>query len=389
MQKKMNNYHREEKIAKNIIEAMECGSPESGERVQEWINENPFAADVVSRVINSNIEQDVATYKASDSEKAAMAAILQRRLKRKSLTKHITLLTGSIAAAIAAIAVVIYLQPTKQNIANEVANNNQPLFDITTEEIKQPTIIKADGETINLDVVKKQLVSANTTIEKESNSSITIVGSNDVVEYSCLLVPKMTSYEIALPDGTKVTLNANSRLEFPNRFNGEKREVTLIGEAFFDVVKSDKPFVVKMKGADIKVYGTKFTANSDDNNTISTYLLEGSIGMVRESVITMVKPNELASLNKKDGTVSLTYDKNEAKYIGWLSNNFVFTNYTVKDIANQLSKWYGVTIEALDNNSTLQFEAQFSRDTPLEEIISSVERVIGKKSFNIEVPMKK
>ena len=103
------------------------------------------------------------------------------------------------------------------------------------------------------------------------------------VTYNTLSTPRGGQYQLVLPDGSKVWLNASSSLHFPTAFTGKNREVELTGEAYFEVAKNkEKPFHVKVNDMQVEVLGTHFNINAyEDENAIRTSLLEGSVKITK------------------------------------------------------------------------------------------------------------
>ena len=180
--------------------------------------------------------------------------------------------------------------------------------------------------------------------------------------------------KVQLPDGTTVWLNSSSKLTYDNQnFGNDIREVTLIGEAYFDVVKNKaKPFIIHTAKMDIKVLGTVFNVKCyPGEKTTETSLIHGSVEVSlkdRHEKI-MMKPNEKLILINEDKTLaektsSDPYNKsvtknnsviqfshltlyptnNQIVETSWVQNKLVFTNETLEDVASKMQRWYSVTI---------------------------------------------
>ena len=188
--------------------------------------------------------------------------------------------------------------------------------------------------------------------------------------------------KIKLPDGTTVWLNSNSTLTYNNEnFGVQVREVSLVGEAYFDVIENtSKPFIIHTSKMDIKVLGTAFNVKSYINDkTTETTLIRGSVEVTlndRQEKI-MLKPNEKLIfntdqnktkklnatnnelVNKDEPIISLghvtVYPKdNSIVETAWLQNKLVFKNETLENIALKMERWYGTTI--LINSESLKKE---------------------------------
>ncbi len=181
--------------------------------------------------------------------------------------------------------------------------------------------------------------------------------------------------KIQLPDGTSVWLNSSSKLTYENENFGAKiREVSLVGEAYFDVVKNPaKPFIIHTAKMDIKVLGTVFNVKSyPGDKTTETSLIQGSVEVTlndRQEKI-MMKPNEKLIINNDDSKslplnnkatsqklspaatkpiIELSHltrypSDNSVVETGWINNKLIFTNETLEEIATKMQRWYSVTI---------------------------------------------
>ena len=181
--------------------------------------------------------------------------------------------------------------------------------------------------------------------------------------------------KVQLPDGTTVWLNSSSKLTYDNEnFGNVIREVSLTGEAYFDVVKNKaKPFIIHTAKMDIKVLGTAFNVKCyPGEKTTETSLIRGSVEVAlkdRQEKIVM-KPNEKlvvvndditpaqkpALTNVKKNTsaafkpiialshLTLYPTNNEVVETGWIQNKLVFSNESLEEVASKMQRWYGVTI---------------------------------------------
>ena len=196
---------------------------------------------------------------------------------------------------------------------------------------------------------------------------------------------------LALPDGTLVWLNAGSRVNYPKNFGATLREVSLTGEAFFDVApNANKPFVIHTTRIDIKVLGTRFNVKSyPSDKTTEATLIRGSIEVSiknknRDKII--MKPNEKLVVSNED-SISLertprrkdiresaslvtigkpTYEKNSGAIIetSWVDNKLIFQDEDFTDLARQMERWYGVSIHfQSDAQGELRFTGIFEKET--------------------------
>ncbi|WP_316815634.1 FecR family protein [Pedobacter nyackensis] len=179
--------------------------------------------------------------------------------------------------------------------------------------------------------------------------------NDDELNFNTITTPRGGQYQVNLPDGTKVWLNAASALKFPTTFAKLKdRKVELSGEAYFEVAKNKtQPFKVVSSIGDgqrtqeIEVLGTHFNVNAyNDEPETKTTLLEGVVKVTNRGNVhlkddVILSPGQQAILgNQKLKT--LTVDTEEA--VAWKNGNFVFANEGIESIMRKISRWYNVEI---------------------------------------------
>lgn len=194
--------------------------------------------------------------------------------------------------------------------------------------------------------------------------------------------PRGGQYQVQLPDGTKVWLNAASVLQYPVSFapTGD-RNVELNGEAYFEVAKdAAHPFKVKSTGQMVEVLGTHFNISSyvEEGRTITT-LLEGSIKLNQHIIL---KPNERATL--LNGQISLArVDAIDA--IAWKQGLFVFDGDTLEEVMKKISRWYNV--ETVFEDASLKskkFSGRISRSLHLSKVLEKLE-LVGAVKFEVRM----
>jgi ferric-dicitrate binding protein FerR (iron transport regulator) len=156
--------------------------------------------------------------------------------------------------------------------------------------------------------------------------------------------------QFLLDDGTKVWLNSCSQLQFPTHFSGDKREVLLKGEAFFEVTKNEKqPFRVNANELNVDVLGTSFNVvNFDDDKQSEVVLVTGKVALAFENGMTnnilgMMHPGQRGIYNKENQKV-ITQAVDVDKYIAWRDGNLIFRDDAMEDVVKRLSRWFNVEI---------------------------------------------
>ena len=208
-------------------------------------------------------------------------------------------------------------------------------------------------------------------------------GYYSIAEYTA---ENEVSNEIILPDGTKVYLNENSSLKFPEQFAGTIRKVKLNGEAFFDVVKNkEKPFIIDAQKAEIRVLGTSFNVrtNVDDDVDVEVYVETGKVEILQKKLAPgniIVEPGNLGIVTK----LEIKKQKNtNPNIMAWKTKDFVFREDRLKNVFNTLSEVYHVNIYT-DNEEILNYRLT---STFKNQDIESVIEVIC-VTFNLKVDYK-
>ena len=153
--------------------------------------------------------------------------------------------------------------------------------------------------------------------------------------------------KIILSDGTSVWLNASSRLIIKEGFGVKSRNVTLVGEAFFDVTTNENlPFVVGTSDMDIKALGTTFNVLAyPDDEVLEAVLVEGKIEVQSEiSKEVEIQPEQLVRFNKKASTLTIVDNVDTDLYTSWTRGMLVFRKTPMEDMARVLERWFNVDI---------------------------------------------
>ncbi|MBS1566087.1 MAG: FecR domain-containing protein [Bacteroidetes bacterium] len=236
-------------------------------------------------------------------------------------------------------------------------------------------LVLSNGSTIVLDSA------ANGTIAKQANTLVNKKGAelqyedasqagDHSIVYNTVSTPRGGQYQVTLPDGTKVWLNAASSLRFPTAFSGNERSVELSGEAYFEVAQNPaKPFKVRKKDSNIEVQvlGTHFNVNAyDDEGDTKITLLEGKISITAGQRPTTLFPGQqalvLAATGKSsDIIVRTNADLDEA--MAWKNGLFQFNNTNIAAMMKQLSRWYDVDIAYEGNVMNESFSGTIPRNT--------------------------
>lgn len=175
---------------------------------------------------------------------------------------------------------------------------------------------------------------------------------------------------VLLPDGTQVHLNAMSCLVYPETFNGSQRRVELDGEAFFDVTKSDIPFIVSTPLMDIQVLGTVFNVSAYSGEEASAVLVEGSIKVTSgEEAGCVLTPGMMATITDDSDDIKVEHVDTQF-YTSWTKGRIDFRDERLEDIMTTLSHWYDFEVKyANDAVKDLRFGCSVNRYETIEPFI--------------------
>lgn len=163
-----------------------------------------------------------------------------------------------------------------------------------------------------------------------------------------LEVPRGSEFRVTLSDGTKVWMNAGSKLIYPETFSGDCRCVTLSGEAYFEVAHdAGMPFIVTTSDMDLTVLGTSFNVKAyEENEYVVTTLITGRIRQkyVKGAREIVLEPAEQSVYQKSDGLLQVT-KVDVAEVIGWKEGRLIMKNKPLHEIFKELARWYDFEVE--------------------------------------------
>ncbi|NRF41187.1 FecR family protein [Pedobacter foliorum] len=316
------------------------------------------------------------------------------------------------ASVVIALSTAIYFYTTRQ------ADGRRPELVSGSLDIlpgkNTATITLADGSTIVLSEAKSGVVVSDKQLRYNDSTEVNSATANKSVingrhpetslEFSSgsgpriIQTPRGGTYQITLPDGTKVWLNAASSLKFPSTFHElGKRKVELSGEAYFEVAKDKShPFIVTTDKQSVEVLGTHFNINSyADEAATKTTLLEGSV-KVSASAINGRHP-ELGSgprtaqsiILKPDQEAVLTTNQlavkniNPEDAIDWKNGQFVLRKESLQEIMRKVERWYNVDVIYKGEIEPVTFSGSVSRFDKVSTLLGVLEKT-KKVHFSIE-----
>ncbi len=262
---------------------------------------------------------------------------------------------------------------------------------------QQSRLILSSGEEIDLKKNESTIkVSAQNNAIRINNDSLIRLSNSPVdiekISMNQVVVPFGKKSIVELADGTKVWLNAGSKMAFPDRFTGSKREVFLEGEAYFNVSPDkEKPFFVKTKEIVIGVLGTKFNVSAyESDKDVMTVLVEGRISMRENKQISLfskeiiLNGHQRAQFNKSDLTTKVETEDHPEIYTAWTEGWFPFYKEPLSNVFKKVERYYNVQFEY---NELFPSGDLISGKLDLKESIEEVMKVladVAKISYKID-----
>ncbi len=320
-----------------------------------------------------------------------IAANLSTSIKRSESRKRLHIRTWYAAASIILLmlSVLIYSRSYVENpVAAQAEKGPVEVEDILPGENKAILILD-DGSRINLDDAASGLIASesNTTIRKLPDGQLHYVAgapkAGSEIRFNTVATPRGGQFQITLPDGSRVWLNAGSSLRFPTLFTGGERKVELTGEAYFEVAENKAmPFKVLANNSEIRVLGTHFNVMAyDDEKQMNTTLLEGSVQILKGADKVLIKPGQSAILNKASEKITVAAaDADQA--VAWKNGYFIFVDESIESIMRKVSRWYDVEVSYTGNLNNKDFTGTISRNKNVSELLRMLE-LTGAVHFKI------
>jgi hypothetical protein len=257
--------------------------------------------------------------------------------------------------------------------------NKQLQIDIAPGSNK--AVLTIGNKTIDLASNKTGVAVANDITYSDGSSieGLTINGQRSTI--NVLSTPRGGQYQAVLPDGSKVWLNAASRIKFPSKFTGNERSIEITGEAYLEIAKNTKqPFFVHTNGIIIEVLGTSFNINAyPDEEAVKTTLVEGAVKILKDGKEVVLKPGQQARtgnpLFAQDDNIKVIPDSDTNNEIAWVKGYFYFDKADVKTILRQISRWYDLDIVYSDKVPEDLFSGKIERNIPLSGILRFLDQI--------------
>ncbi len=353
-------------------------SEKEHDELDNWVNESDHNMKLFEDLTDEkNITANLEWMDKVQTEKSFQA--LQQRGAFKGTTKRfynrkVWLVAASIVVLFG-LFFVYRFTAHKPGVIKDIATSDTTLL---KPGGNRATLTLADGKVIDLRYAKTGIIenASGTQVDKIADGELVYEKDNSVGNAAVihtLSTPVGGQYQVTLPDGTKVWLNAASTIKYPTAFSGNERKVTITGEAYFEVAKNEqKPFRVWMPDStSVVVTGTHFNINAYQNEREQKVtLLEGSVVVSNAMNVIKLEPGTQALVKNK----AITKDKilNAEAITGWKDGLFVFHDAPIESIMMQIERWYDAKIIYKTNIKQL-FNATILRSEPLAKVLNLLE----------------
>lgn len=346
--------------------------------LDEWVAASEQHVELFEKLTDPEYrETALAWYEDLDTEQRLQRLKDRIRKRRPASLRLWTIAAAASVLMVAGLAGYLYFIAGKAK-HGPVASTGEGLS--TPPAADKVRLILDDGSIVGLDSTGdgKLAMAAHTRIVKKGNSITYDAAPGAAAVYHTLATTAGGQYQVVLPDGTTVWLNAQSSLRYPTTFKGDERRVELKGEAYFEVVASPspsggggkRPFIVSHGNMEVTVLGTHFNVNAyGDAGAIETTLLEGRVRVSSGGNSQLLLPGQQAQV--KDERIAVTAADTEA-VTGWKEGKFIFRKTPLPAVLKEIERWYNTPIENKEGINK-HLTATISRSLPLDKVLRLLE----------------
>ncbi|MET3879504.1 FecR domain-containing protein [Chitinophaga sp. OAE865] len=349
-------------------------TPEELQRFRQWVLEDRAVA-IQEAAIEAVLQKNNYPGEMPEDKQVMFSYILEeanRRTATHSGRKTVNMRRWWAAAAVLLLlgAGFYFLTRTELPVAVVAQHSNN----IIQPGREGAVLTLADGSQVVLDSLKNGVITqqGNTDV-RFRNGQLLYNSRNNAASaslvYNTVATPRGRQFRVILPDGTAVWLNAASSLRYPVTFPEEERNVTVTGEAYFEVAAdAHKPFTVKTdNGTAIRVLGTSFNVNAyTDESALRATLLQGKILVKTTTGNQVLLPGEQAVVGQ---SITVNKQANTSQAIAWKNGIFNFQQAPLEVVMRQISRWYDVEVVYEKNIPAITFGGEMGRDLELKDVL--------------------
>ena len=259
---------------------------------------------------------------------------------------------------------------------------------------KKSQLHLSNGTVIDLEKDNSKIALSDRKITIDNEKVIDLNKASQVEESKMneVLVPFGKKSQLTLEDGTKVWLNAGSRMAFPTKFTGKKREIFLEGEGYFEVAHNPEvPFYVNTGEIAVKVLGTRFNVSAyKSDKLIETVLIEGRVIISERSALALIKdesilmPSQKASYDREDRSITIKNEPDVENAIAWTEGVFKFNRQSINEVLDKLQRYYNVQfVYHTGFPSRDQITGKLDLKDSIDQVMKTLE-VVAKIQYRID-----
>lgn len=362
-------------------------SPDEESTLADWLADSPWNRRTLEQIMDEEwMSDNMAAWNQVTSEH--LWPKVQQKMGEPTPVVPITA-KRSRKWMYAAAAVVLIIGSTSALLLwNRWPPAGQRVSQVASSDVAPGTntamLTLADGSTILLDsVAEGQLArQGDAMVIKAAGGQLRYEGATSPdraaeTTLNTLSTPKGGQYQLSLPDGTKVRLNAASSITYPTSFSKTARQVKVTGEAYFQVAKdASRPFRVSAAATEVEVLGTHFNISAYENEpAVATTLEEGSVNVrvTATGQSQRLSPGQQALVPRGQKKISLVEQADMEETFAWIHGTIAFHDADVATIMRALERWYNITVDIKGSLQDRSFYFSVNRNAPLSEVLHFLE----------------
>ncbi len=378
----MNTQHPEQMIPEEILHLMAKSSlhkinPVEQEQLEAWLKLHPLSEAEMEQIqeVLERIHWQILTDHIDVPEAWNKMQMKIKNKKNPVLNLSVIFRWAAVFLVLAGITFLL-LHESDQLDQQE----KSPLVEALPQRMQKASLKLADGSVIALDTAQLQLKALTYEIKNQPGEMLSYSKqlpkgqTTDQPTFHELIVPAGARYQLVLADGTKVTMNAASKLTYPVSFSDEERRVKLEGEAYFEVVSSVVPFIVEAGEQEVSVLGTAFNVSAyQEDANLETTLVSGKVRVkTKANEHITLAPGEQAKVD----VVTHKAKKIEVDtrlYTSWKDDVLYFKAMELRELVKRLERWYAIPIVIKNKDKAgIQFTGAIENSRKVEFLLSLI-----------------
>lgn len=352
--------------------AQESMSEEEQQIVERWLQEHAEEKDV--ELLQGMFQSSRLMREKAVCRKESVLEQMEKKVRHRQRNRRI----GWYYSGVAVVAVLLGVALMFWRSGMETEDFGIPRY-IQKMDVSKAYLKLNSGAVVELDKHQGAVIREDSI--RIANVDYTLRYSHDSVvplevKFDTLVVPRGSEYNVMLADGTMVFLNAGSEIYYPAAFSGDKREVGLKGEAYFEVAKDEsRPFFVQTGDIRIRVLGTSFNVTSyPERERIETTLEQGRIQITNGKELIDVVPGEQVIYDKKNNLFEVKFIDTKL-YTSWKDGYYKFEQMPLEEIMETLALWYDLNVfYANAEVKSLEFTGRLRRYERVERLFEKIEQ---------------